>query len=141
MNADSPSVYYREGFKYVTARDFRATISIHPSHDIITEFISLTTKGLLIVLRNFPWDGPSGPTRDSKSSMRGSLIHDALYKLFRWGYLDPKVWRKEADRIFKKYCREDGMNRFRAWFWMRMVRRFAAFAASPEAVKKVIKAP
>ncbi len=37
----------------------------------------LTTK------KGYAWDGPSGPTIDSKNFMRGSLVHDALYQLMR----------------------------------------------------------
>ena len=58
---------------------------------------------------------PSGPTIDTSSFIRTSLVHDALYPLIRLGGA-PYDHRRHADRLLKKLCREDGMSWFRAWY-------------------------
>ena len=67
------------------------------------------------------------------------MVHDALYKVLRSGKLDPK-WREEADNLMRRILREDGVLRSRAWYLWRAVRRLAAFAASPENRRKIIRA-
>ena len=57
----------------------------------------LNTKGHLIIKRSYAWDGPSGPTIDTKNFMRGSLVHDALYQLMRHEHLSSDEWRAVAD--------------------------------------------
>jgi len=96
---------------------------IHPKKDIKTEFIELDTEGWLRIKAGFLWDGPSGPTFDTESFMRGSCYHDALYYLMLIGMLKDKN-RKKADKLLRKHCREDGMSRFRAWYVYRAVRAF-----------------
>lgn len=131
---------YRSGYKYQLADDERCQVSIRSLQEIDTEFISLTRTGLLTVKRGYAWDGPSGPTIDTKSSMRGSLIHDALYQLIREGHL-PAWDRNRADDELYRLCVEDGMWKWRAALWRREVRKFAAGAASPKHIKQVLIAP
>ena len=83
--------------------------------------ITLLATGLLKIGRDYAWDGPSGPAIDTKSFMRGSLVHDALYQLIREGVLDSK-YRKAADEILRTICIEDGMSRIRAWWVYQGVR-------------------
>jgi hypothetical protein len=83
---------------------------------------------MLMIRKGYSWDGGSGPCYDTKTVMRGSLIHDALYQLLRLGLLFP-TYRKAADRLLKLICLEDGMNRFRAAYIYRAVRLFAGYAA------------
>ncbi len=82
---------------------------------------------MLEVIKGFIWDGPSGPTYDSPSSMRASLIHDVLYSLISKGVL-PKDYRKAADREFRRIAIEDDMWRWRAWVWYYSLRVFGGFA-------------
>lgn len=86
-------------------------------------FLALDTSGLLSIMKGYCWDGPSGPTWDSRSAMRPSLVHDALYQLMRMGKLDPDH-KQHADDLFHKMLREDGMGRFRAWYYWKAVRWF-----------------
>jgi len=134
------SIRYRDGYKYQLAEDFSIRTPFRPERDIETEFIILRRDGQLLIRRGYAWDGPSGPTFDSPSSMRGSLVHDALYQLMRLGLL-PISCRPAADDLLYKLCVEDGMWRWRAWLWRREVRKFAAFAASPSSTREVKVAP
>ena len=70
--------YYKGDYKYVLKGRVTHETGIVGRGCILT-FCSLTTEGLLIIRPGYAWDGPSGPTFDTPSFMRGSLIHDVLY--------------------------------------------------------------
>ena len=134
-------ICYRAGYKYQLQRDYWTVIDLIPDTPIVTAYIELYMDGLLIIKKGYAWDGPSGPTIDSKSAMRGSLIHDALYQLMRKRELDRMKFRKRADRIFKKALLVDGMFPPRAKTWYNMVRLFADPAADPALEKPDTYAP
>lgn len=136
----SPTIRYRCGYKYQLAEEYRVKVAVVPRWVIKTEFIILTTDGLLVLRAGYAWDGPSGPTFDTRSSMRGSLVHDALYQLIREGHLSESS-RLAADDELKRICLEDGMWRWRAAIWHRAVRRAAGPAAKPENRRIVYAAP
>lgn len=133
-------IKYRSGYKYQLAEDFKTVIDIHPPNPILTDFILLEPDGALFIRSGYPWDGPSGPTIDTKSFMRGSLVHDCIYQLIRQGYL-PAETRKQADIELRRICREDGMCKIRAWYVYQGVRWAAGFAAAPKNRKRVRIAP
>lgn len=136
----SKQIKYKKGYKYLLAEDYTCHIDIHPEKDIITKHIILYTDGTLVISEGYAWDGTSGPTLDGKTNMRGSIIHDACYQLFREEHLSLKE-RKQADLEFQKACLEDGMCRVRAWIDLVGLRKFGAFAASPENETKILTAP
>ncbi|MGD2065835.1 MAG: hypothetical protein PVI43_01530 [Candidatus Bathyarchaeota archaeon] len=96
-------------------------------YSIFTEYISLNPNGIMTLAKDYAWDGPSGPTFDTKSFMRGSLFHDAFYQLMDGNHLNIEC-RKHADMILRRMCLEDGMNWFRAWYVYRAVRLFGGYA-------------
>jgi hypothetical protein len=85
--------------------------------------IHLHTNGMIKVGKFFEWDGPSGFTIDTKNFMRGSLLHDAIYRLIRVGALPWSV-KEYADGVLYRSCIEDGMSRFRARYVYKAVREF-----------------
>jgi hypothetical protein len=85
--------------------------------------------------------GASGPTFDTTSSMRPSLVHDALYQLLREGFLLFGEDRPLADRELEWIGRDDGMWAARAGTWLRMLGRFGGSSARPSAIKPVLRAP
>ena len=133
-------IRYRAGCKYQLAETYSAETVVCSDEKIETDFIDLDKEGLLTIRAGYAWDGPSGPTFDTKSFMRGSLVHDALYQLMRGGHL-PSSCREDADQELHRICREDGMNRFRAWYVLLGVRKGAGFAAAPKAKKQIRSAP
>jgi hypothetical protein len=133
-------IKYRGGYKYQLAEDYTLPIPIDAERTVDTGLIRLDTYGILTIRKDYAWDGPSGPTFDSKCGMRGSLVHDALYQLMRQELIGLSH-RPAADELFYKILLADGMWRIRAWFWRREVKKFAAYAALPENDKKVITAP
>ena len=83
-----PFILYREGYKYQLASTYRVQTNILPIADIVTDYILLSVTGFFTIRQGYAWDGPSGPTIDTKSAMRGSLVHDAGYQILRLGLLD-----------------------------------------------------
>lgn len=88
-----------------------------------TEYIELRDDGSLVLRKGYAWDGPSGPTIDTASSMRGSAGHDALYQLISLHAI-PASMRARADLDLRTWCIEDGMLPFRADYWYEGVRAF-----------------
>ena len=141
---EKPRILYREGYKYQLNQAYQVQLDhVRPpdEHDIMAPLIELTTGGMLTIKYGYAWDGASGPTRDTKDTMRGSLVHDALYQLCRMGALSPDIWREEIDAVFKRILQTDGMGRVRRWYWHRAVRRFAAKGASTRGSRPVLVAP
>jgi hypothetical protein len=134
-------IEYKGGYKYQLKRDYAVTIDIKPASRIDTEYIKLDTGGNLIIKEGYAWDGPSGPTIDTLTFMRGSLVHDALYQLMREKDLNNDEHRKAADQALRKICKEDGMWSLRAWWVYQGVRLFADPAADPAAQRPLTQAP
>lgn len=87
------------------------------------DYVWLAANGLLTMQAGYQWDGASGPAIDTKSFMRGSLVHDALYQLIRDGVL-PLDTRAAADFTLHRLVIEDGMWRVRAAWVLAAVRVF-----------------
>jgi len=134
------TIGYTKGYKYQSSYDYRCKTEIRAPQRLETKFIELRPDGWLFIKAGYAWDGPSGPTIDTKNFMRGSKEHDAFYQLMRLNLLSPK-WRKAADKRLYNICRADGMSRFRAWYVLYCVRKGAGYAADPKNRKKIIYAP
>ena len=135
-------LHYKKGYKYISDKQYHQHISIRPQKSISNSFISISPDGQLVIKRCYAWDGASGPTVDTSSSMRPSIVHDALYQLIREGLL-PEKYRDEADKIFYDMCIEDGMWKFRAKYWHYCMKKgYSMFKKSLEKkAKKVYIAP
>lgn len=134
-------IAYNGGYKYQLKATYTVAIDIKPDEPIDTKYIGLDTAGNLTIAEGYAWDGPSGPTIDTLTFMRGSLVHDALYQLMREERLDHEIYREAADRILQRICKEDGMWSLRAWWVYHGVRLFAVPAADPSAKRPVTRAP
>ncbi len=137
------AIFYKAGYKYQLFRDYSVSTGIIPSEPVLTEYIDLNDQGVLFIRAGYAWDGPSGPTIDTLTFMRGSLVHDALYQLMREGHLEGGNLgnRKEVDKLLRKHCLEDGMARVRAWWVYKGVRAGAVKASTAENQKGVSAAP
>lgn len=102
--------------------------------------IEIRDDGHMVIRANYAWDGPSGPTIDTKTFMRGSLIHDALYQLIREGQLKD-YHRLEADQILRAICREDGMNWVRAAWVFHSLRLAGGLAARARRPALILTSP
>ena len=134
-------IAYKKGYKYQLNAAYSTDIPIKPEEDIESDYIRLTHVGQLTIKKGYAWDGPSGPTADTRNFMRGSLVHDALYQLMREGELDNHDYRESADRLLQQMCREDGMSALRTWWVYRGVRYGGNPAADPANKKPLVRAP
>ena len=67
-------IVYKGGYKYQLKETYSVRISITPADTINTEYIVLDNTGDLTIKEGYAWDGPSGPTIDTLTFMRGSLM-------------------------------------------------------------------
>lgn len=111
--SEQPKIRYKSGYKYQLAEEYRISTPIL-NQSIDDDYLALLADGTLIMRRGYAWDGPSGPTIDTKNFMRGSIVHDALYQLIRDKKID-HTWKDTADQMLHDLCIEDGMCSFRAW--------------------------
>ena len=132
-------ITYSQGYKYQLEKDFITEVEIF-GESITSLYIELRPDGYLLIRKGYAWDGPSGPTIDTKSFMRGALVHDALYQLMREHNLN-RNYRSTADDIMRKFCIKDGMNYITAWASWFGVRLFGRASARPEGSYKITTAP
>ena len=79
--------------------------------------------GTMVAKTGYAWDGATC-WPDFDSIMRGSLVHDIFYQLIREGLM-ARYYRKDADKLLRQMCLEDGMMPFHAWLVYTGVRLFA----------------
>jgi len=133
-------IEYRRGYKYQLDTDYMTRLSFGPREDIKTYYITFLADRTFSIKKGYAWDGMSGGMVDTKSSMRGSLIHDALYWLLRQNFL-PMTMRSEVDNELKRICATDGM-----WKWRYTLHNWGlgfggTSAALPSATKRIYRAP
>ena len=136
----SRCVFYKRGYKNQLTRDFSIQTALRPAQYVALKYITLSMGGLLTIKAGYAWDGASGPTWDTKNSIRGSLVHDALYQLIRLGYIE-EAHKPYADQMLYDLCVEDGMFEFRASYWRWAVLTFGAGDTKPSAEPQEEVAP
>lgn len=109
-------IKYWKGPKYQLAETYICQTPI-VGERIEDDFFTLQEDGTLVVNKGFAWDGASGPTFDSRSSMRPSLIHDVFCVAMRDGRLSYKEHQDTVNEFFRQQCIEAGMWRWRANLW------------------------
>lgn len=115
----------RRRYKYTLTSTYAYPTGLSPARPIKRHYLQLDADGLLTIQPGYAWDGPSGPTLDTPSFTRGSLVHDALYQLMREGDL-PGEARRRADELLREICLAAGMWPPRAQYVYWFVRRFGA---------------
>ncbi len=137
---DSSIIYYKGGYKYQLQGDVSLPLFGYWERvDLSLDYVKLKNNALHIK-GGYAWDGLSGPTKDTENSMRGSLVHDALYQLMRSGRIS-RNRREDADKELRNYCKLDGMSSFRAWYVYRAVRMFGEKHTKFSEIKKIYSAP
>lgn len=131
-------ITYRERkYKYQLLVPYAVDIPIK-GYTIEEQYFSLNEQGHLYIQALYAWDGPSGPTVDTPSFMRGSLVHDVLYQMIRLRLL-PLDTKEIADQILHDICIEDGMWSVRAKWVLRAVDRYGAGSCVPGSDAEEIK--
>jgi len=135
----SDHICYRSGYKYQLYSPYSHNIDIMQAEDYEDSFFRW--NGIFLTIKaGYAWDGPSGLTWDTKSFMRGSLVHDAMYQLMRMDVM-PVEYRLSADELLREICLEDGMWSFRANYVFRAVRRCGAQYTVASGLKSILCAP
>lgn len=123
-------IRYRSGYKHILNETYTVITPIRPaSVTQVDDWVILEPSGRLTIKKGYAWDGASGAF-DTKTIMRGSLVHDALYQLMREEKL-PLYWIDQVNELLHTICIEDGMNWLRAWYVLRAVKMFGTTFASP----------
>ncbi|MEI7796224.1 MAG: DUF1353 domain-containing protein [Methylococcaceae bacterium] len=127
------AIIYNGGYKFQLKREYRLQTDLKPREDISTEFVSLDVYGNLVIKSGYAWDGATCAI-DTKTNIRGALVHDSLYQLMReMSYaLPPEINREKADRLLQKICLEDGMCQFVAWLFYQAVHNFGSKYTDPK---------
>ena len=133
-------LYFRRGFKYVTTRDFYIELSVVPLEPIALPFVTMDMQGRTCIFARYAWDGASGPTIDTLTSMIGSLVHDLGYQLIRLGLIAPE-YKEYFDHLLAELCIEDGMWTCRAKIWEAFVLKFGNHSCRPSSEPKEEVAP
>jgi len=125
---------YIGGYKYQLHEDEQIQTEIYPSEDLKLPFSSLYKNGLLICHRGYAWDGATLAI-DTKSFMKASLAHDALYQFIAHGMLGVK-WREQADKELIKIAKQNGMSAFRRWYVYLAIRTFGGNHLMQEKIRE-----
>jgi hypothetical protein len=109
-------------FKYELLETFDILLAEPPAGNIVMHVdnvhislkyelspLSLRSPARLTVDAGYQWDGPSGPTIDLASWMRGPLVHDALHSLGRSSLLSLRD-RKWVDKMMFAILLKDNIH-------------------------------
>lgn len=110
-------IHYIEGMKYWVAFDVPPIKTPIIGVRIVDRFFILEEDGTLWIFAGFAWNGASGPTFDTKSSIGPSTVHDIFCICMRDGRLDYDKWQDTVNDFFRQQCIEDGMWGWRASLW------------------------
>ena len=99
--------YRKVSYKYILESDYTFELpeTLWAQKQIGNEFV-FVSRNMLVLRRGYAWDGCSGPTIDTETTMRAGLSHDTLYQLIREGLLPPSA-RVHIDRFFREILKED----------------------------------
>lgn len=114
---------WRRSPGYVLEQSLMVATPLYPEHPLELGLIALYPTGVLIVTAGYEWDGPSGPTVDTDSTMVASCVHDALYSLMAAKLL-PMSARSTADLMLRELMLSHGAGWLRAWYFWAAVRLF-----------------
>jgi hypothetical protein len=147
-------IKYRDGCKYQLLED----------HAVRTPFLGMPSwerpfsryDGVTAILHlktGLAWNGASGPTFDSSSSMAPSGEHDECYGAIEGGWgvdmtanrvkraYQAWIMRRRVDMFFAARLVECGMAKWRAKLWLWGVRKFGGSHAVPGKKQEVRTAP
>ena len=110
------SIKYIKDMKYCLSSGYTLQTPV-TGYNIEDPWFILNDAGYLYIKPGFCWDGPSGPTLDTKDSLKASMVHDVFCILMRDGRIDYNKWQDTVNGFFMQMCIEDGMPAWRAKLW------------------------
>lgn len=130
-------IVYKSGYKYQLTQDTTQSLSdlFSTVPPFCSQFFTFTYPNI-IIKAGCAWDGASGIAIDTDNFMRGSLVHDCLYRAMREGSLSI-AYKDLADRELVRLCKEDGMSDFRCDYVYKGVKLFGYSSATDSEIEKV----
>jgi len=122
-------IAYRGGYKYSLWETYRVQLGFIRGRVVNHRLFTLDADGWLTIFDDYPWDGASDAF-DTKTFMRGSLVHDALYEMLRLGLLPHDPCFHQANLELLAIILQDGMWHWRAQIVYAAVERFGNAAAA-----------
>ena len=122
-NPMSENLFYKDGYKAQVVEEFTTMTCIKPEWDIVTQFYSIETTGLMTIRAGYAFDFATGAF-DTKTIIKASAIHDVGCQAIVDGLLDRKH-KKQVDLQFKIECQKDGMHPFRVWYTFKAVDKYS----------------
>lgn len=110
--------WYRKTSRgYRLLKDLTVHTDIFPRSFVQTQYVNLTSTGVLLIKRGWEWDGAT-MAFDTEDFKLPSCVHDALYYLIQSGLIDSRH-RKAADDLMLRFCRFTKMPwPRRGWTWL-----------------------
>ena len=118
--------YEMKSYRFQVAEDTELEL-INDIPNIEFDWFSVSNRKIQIK-KGYAWDGASGPTINTKDTIKASLIHDCLYQAMRLGIIDESN-RKTADKELRDQMIKAGCWKIRAYIWYIMVRLFGINSA------------
>lgn len=109
-------IKYTSGWKYQLAETCKVQTPV-TGYDISNDYFHLYPDGVLCVFKGYAWDGASGPTWDTKSSIFPSMVHDVFCQCMRDKSVSYELWQNIINRFFKEQCIACRMSKGRAALW------------------------
>ena len=111
---------YSKGYKYQLEETYSIKTPI-VGYDITSQYYTLKPDGNLKIEIGYAWDGASGPTFDTDSSMIPSLVHDVFCQMMRDKLISYDKWQDSVNEFFYEHCIACGMCPGRAKLWYKGV--------------------
>ena len=128
-------------YKYVICRTYKIKLNFCTGFSVLGSKYDLSADGILEIKHGYAWDGASGPTFDTRNTMRASCVHDVLYQMMRESDI-PTTFKDSADMELSLLMIEDGINSNKLWNKIRAgyyywgVRIFGGIFCKPKAIGK-----
>ena len=110
-------IKYSKGYKYQLEEYVSFDTPIAIGYEISTKYFRVYPNGKLEIYRGYAWDGASGPTIDTDSSMTPSMVHDVFCQCMRDRSISYDLWQDAINDFFREQCLERGMCKIRANIW------------------------
>lgn len=106
-------------YKYEVTETYYVKLHFKSKDYVKSEFYDFcyNKSGWLVLKAGYRWDGASGPTIDTISTIRASAIHDAIYQMIREKKLS-RDFKAAGDKELGIVMREDyhPKNWFQRWW-------------------------
>ena len=106
--------YEMKSYRFQVAEDTELEL-INDIPNIEFDWFSVSNRKIQIK-KGYAWDGASGPTINTKDTIKVSLIHDCLYQAMRLGIIDESN-RKTADKELRDQMIKASCWKIRAYIW------------------------